>query len=162
MRATFGRSSTAVGAAGIDDCDLLADIHGAAFRRGWSAAEFEAMLSQPGTHALIADYRNPIGRITRGGFALYRIVADEGEVISIAVTDDCRRRGLGRALLEELLRHCYREHVVSVTLEVEEANTPAIALYQAFDFEVVGERPGYYAQGRPRPSGAVVMRRKLR
>ncbi|MGQ7793076.1 GNAT family N-acetyltransferase [Faunimonas sp. B44] len=162
MRAPFAHVGTIVAPAAIEDCTVLSDLHAAVFSRGWSESEFEAMLRQPGAAGLIARYRSAFGRTTLGGFALYRVAADEGEVISIGVVAECRRRGIGRALIEQMLRNLYREHVASVTLEVEEENRPAIALYRAFEFEPVGERPGYYVQGRPRPSGAIVMRRRLR
>ena len=158
----WGRPAVLVRRAEIADCDLLSDIHSAAFRRGWSGAEFEALLVQRGVNALVADHRNTFGRRTAAGFSLYRLIEDEGEILSVAVVPECRRRGIARRLLEETLRHAYREGARLLHLEVEDANAAAIRLYRGMEFHPSGARPGYYGQGRERPAGALVMRRQLR
>jgi ribosomal-protein-alanine N-acetyltransferase len=137
-------------------------IHSAAFRRGWSGAEFEALIVQPGAHALIAHYRNKLGWRTPAGFILYRIVADEAEILSVAVVQECRRRGIARLLLEEALRHIYREGVQKIHLEVEDSNRAAIGLYRGMEFRESGKRAGYYAQGRATAGAALLMVRQLR
>jgi ribosomal-protein-alanine N-acetyltransferase len=158
----WGRPAISLRPAEISDCDVLSEIHASAFRRGWSDAEFESMLVQPGVHALLAQYRNRIGRRIPAGFILYRLAADEAEVLSVAVTSDCRRRGIGRRLLEEALRHVYREGARDIHLEVEDTNLAAIALYRGVEFRESGRRKGYYAEGRETPGSALVMLRQLR
>jgi ribosomal-protein-alanine N-acetyltransferase len=158
----WGRPEILVRRADVADCDVLSDIHADGFRRGWSGAEFEALLVQPGVHALLAHYRNTFGLRKPAGFALYRLVRDEAEILSIAVVGECRRRGIARVLLEETLRHLYREGARDIHLEVEEGNEAALSLYRNVDFRVTGERPGYYREGRSSPRGALVMHRQLR
>jgi ribosomal-protein-alanine N-acetyltransferase len=158
----WGRPEISLRRAEISDCDVLSDIHSSAFNRGWSDAEFESLLVQPGVHALLAHFRNRVGRQVPAGFILYRLAADEAEVLSIAVTRDCRRRGIGRRLLEEALRHVYREGGRDIHLEVEDTNLAAIALYRGVEFRESGRRKGYYAEGRETPGGALVMLRQLR
>ena len=158
----WGRPKVSVRRAVISDCDALADIHASAFRRGWSNAEFEALLSQPGTHALIAHYRSAFGSQAPAGFILYRLIGDEAEVLSVAVAPDCRRRGIGRSLVDEALRQLYRDGARSIHLEVEETNAAAITLYRRVEFRESGRRAGYYSQGRETPGSALVMLRQLR
>ena len=158
----WGRPAIAIRPAEVQDCDVLSDIHAATFRRGWSGAEFEALLLQPGVYALIASYRNAFGWRMPAGFILYRIVVDDAEILSVAVVPECRRRGIARLLLEEAMRHVYREGAQRVHLEVEDANVAAIGLYRRMEFRESGRRPGYYVQGRERPGGALVMLRQLR
>ena len=158
----WGRPAISIRRAEIADCDVLSEMHVAAFRRGWSEAEFEALLVQPGTLAFIAHYRNAFGRRNPAGFILFRLIADEAEILSVAVVPECRRRGVGRQLLEEALRHLYREGASSIHLEVEDANQGAIALYRGMEFRESGRRAGYYAAGRESPAGALVMLRQLR
>jgi [ribosomal protein S18]-alanine N-acetyltransferase len=158
----LGRSAYAIRPATVDDCDDLSDIHAGSFSRGWSGAEFESLLVQPGTHALIAHSRGAFGRQTPAGFILYRIVADEAEILTVAVARASRRRGIGGALLEEALRHAYREGAERTYLEVEDTNRAAIALYRRADFQETGRRAGYYREGRTTPGGALVMLRQLR
>ncbi len=156
------RTELSAAPATVADCDLLAELHGATFRRGWSGVEFEALLVQPGVHALIGRSRGAFGSAAPVGFVLYRHVGDEAEILSIAVAPEARRIGVAQLLMNEVLRHLYREGVARIHLEVEEGNLPAINLYRKMEFRTTGTRPGYYAQGRPRPAGALVMVRQLR
>lgn len=159
---SWGRPEITIHRAGVADCDILSDIHSAAFRRGWSGAEFEALLVQPGVSALLAWYRGAFGARAPAGFVLYRQVADEAEILSVAVIGAWRRRGIARRLLEEALRELYREGVASIHLEVEDANEAALSLYRGMEFRESGKRAGYYTQGREWPGGALVMLRQLR
>jgi ribosomal-protein-alanine N-acetyltransferase len=152
----------AIRRATVADCDDLSEIHAGSFSRGWSGAEFESLLLQPGTHALIAYRRSVFGRRRAAGFILYRLVADEGEVLTVAVARALRGRGIGRALLDEALRHAYREGAARIFLEVEDTNRAAITLYERAEFRETGRRAGYYGEGRATPGGALVMLRQLR
>ncbi len=158
----WGRPEISIHRAGVADCDTLSDIHSAAFRRGWSGAEFEALLVQPGVSALVAQYRGTFGARAPAGFVLYRQVGDEAETLSVAVVEGCRRRGIARRLLEEALRQLYREGVARIHLEVDDANQAALSLYRGMEFRESGRRAGYYTQGREWPGGALVMLRQLR
>lgn len=76
------------------------------------------------------------------GFAVYRIVAGEGEVLNLAVDTGSRRCGIGSRLLAALLPKAEIWH-----LEVRDSNHAAIRLYETFGFETVGRRVGYYRDG---------------
>jgi [ribosomal protein S18]-alanine N-acetyltransferase len=81
---------------------------------------------------------------------------DEAWVNNMAVRRDHQRRGIGRALLEELLAIARRNGAKHTLLEVAADNTPAQALYDSYGFEVIGLRKNYYqASG----TDALVMRR---
>jgi ribosomal-protein-alanine N-acetyltransferase len=81
---------------------------------------------------------------------------DEAWVNNMAVRRDHQRRGVGRVLLEELLR-IGREHGARHTLlEVAADNTPAQALYDAYGFEAIAVRKSYYQTSG---TDALVMRR---
>jgi [ribosomal protein S18]-alanine N-acetyltransferase len=159
---SFRRTAASLRRATIADCDELSDIHSDSFSRGWSSAEFESLLVQTGTHALLAEQRSIFGRRSPAGFVLYRLVADEAEVLTVAVARAFRGRGVGRALLDEALRHAYREGAERIYLEVEDTNRAAIALYRRAEFRETGRREGYYREGRAAPGGALVMLRQLR
>lgn len=159
---SWTRPAVSLRAADVSDCDALAEIHANAFRRGWSNAEFEALLVQRGVHAVVAHSRRTFGGPVPAGFILYRVVADEAEILSVAVAPGFRRRGIGRALMDEVLRHVYREGVTRIHLEVEDSNAAAIGLYKRAEFRESGTRKGYYRQGREAPGGALVMLRELR
>jgi len=82
---------------------------------------------------------------------------DEAWVQNIAVRRDLQRRGIGRALLEALLAEAGRRGVRKVLLEVAVDNGPAQKLYDAYGFEAVGIRRGYY---QPSNTDALVMMRQ--
>ena len=93
---------------------------------------------------------------------LVRVAADEAEILTIAVATSHRRRGVGRALIEEAMRRLYRDRVACLFLEVDAGNAAALALYHRLRFEKVGERKGYYAHGTVPGATALVMRADLR
>ena len=72
------------------------------------------------------------------------VVLDEGSITNIAVRPDCRRQGLGRAVVSALLSEAQSRGVCTVYLEVRVSNEAAIALYRALGFSIVGTRKNYY------------------
>lgn len=138
------------------DTARLAQLHGAAFARGWGEGEFESMMSERNT--LVHRFR--LGGKTIG-FAVSRIGADEAEILSIAIDADYRGRGLSRALLLTHLGHLAGRGVRTIFLEVEENNQPARRLYERVGFVVVGRRERYYKQPDGEQLNALLMRRDL-
>ena len=84
------------------------------------------------------------------GFVVGGVLFTElrGEIESVAVADSARRMGVGRALCTAVLAWCRETGARRVELEVRAGSGGAIALYGGLGFEVVGRRPGYYAQPR--------------
>ena len=81
------------------------------------------------------------------GYALAWLVADEAQLMSIAVDAEARGRGLGRALLARFLDELAHAGARSVVLEVREGNVAARALYASLGFTTIGARRRYYADG---------------
>lgn len=78
------------------------------------------------------------------GYTVALEAADEGEILNLAVAEDGRRRGLGRALVEAIVSALAEHGVRQVYLEVRESNAAARALYAGFGFNEVGRRKAYY------------------
>jgi ribosomal-protein-alanine N-acetyltransferase len=152
----WSNASAAVEPAGLRDAPALARIHGASFHRGWDEGEFENLLSQRNT--LI--HRLSMGRKVIG-FCVSRMAADEAEILSIALAESHRGRGLSNHLLLTHLGHLAGRGVRTVFLEVEENNRPARRLYEHAGFAVAGRRERYYPQSAGEPLNAVLMRRDL-
>ncbi|WFU41001.1 ribosomal protein S18-alanine N-acetyltransferase [Bradyrhizobium sp. CB82] len=148
--------SVVVESATARDAARLAQLHGASFARGWGEAEFESMVSERNTLV----HRLRLGRKTIG-FAVSRMGADEAEILSIAIDQAYRGRGLSRALLMTHLGHLAGRGVRTIFLEVEENNRPARALYDRIGFMVVGRRERYYKQANGEQLNALLMRRDL-
>jgi [ribosomal protein S18]-alanine N-acetyltransferase len=148
--------TAAVEPASLRDAPALARIHGASFHRGWGESEFESMLTERNTLA----HRLRMGRKIVG-FSVSRLAADEAEILSIAVAESHRGRGLSHNLLLTHLGHLAGRGVRTVFLEVEENNPPARRLYERAGFTVVGRRERYYRQSGGEPLNALLMRRDL-
>jgi len=83
----------------------------------------------------------PGGLVGVAGMALGPVC----DVLSLAVDPAARRRGIGRALLAELLTQAWSAGAERVLLEVAADNEAALALYAAAGFDTVRRRVGYYA-----------------
>lgn len=77
------------------------------------------------------------------GFLIAHQITPEWELENLVVAPAARRKGLGKRLLEALLRAA-RETNSSVFLEVRESNAPARALYENTGFKQIGRRHSYY------------------
>ena len=69
-----------------------------------------------------------------------KVVDEEFELLNMAVAASHRRKGHGKALLEEVLGR----HKGIWFLEVRASNTAALALYEALGFHRSGRRRDYY------------------
>lgn len=142
--------------AGYHDYRHMARIHCASFERGWKAEEIREMMEQEGTKALIYDLAG-----SRAGFLLFRMAADECEIIAVAVDQQYQRKGIARKLLDYLPDYLLREHIHTIFLEVAEDNLAAIALYQAAGYEEHGKRKAYYRRWHGRRVDALLFRKRL-
>jgi ribosomal-protein-alanine N-acetyltransferase len=156
LKRLFGRAEPVLAPADPRDAPALAALHAASFNRGWSEQEFEQLLTD---RNVMAD-RAASGR-TRVGFILSRRAADEAEILSVAVAQAWRGRGLARRLLDLHLRRLAGLGLRTVFLEVDESNAPARRLYARAGFGEVGRRPGYYAGNGGNATAALVLRRDL-
>lgn len=135
---------------------LLAELHALCFPEGWSAASFEDFLETPGAAALVATVAGePVG------FVVYRLGADEAEIVTLGVRPESRLAGAGKALVEAALQAMAVAGARSCFLEVAADNGPAQALYARAGFRRVGRRPDYYRGGGRPAVDAEVLRRDL-
>lgn len=81
------------------------------------------------------------------GVVLWRVIADEAELLTLAVAEAARRSGLGRALMEGMHRALAEAGIRAVHLEVAAGNHAARALYAALGYGQTGLRRGYYPGG---------------
>jgi ribosomal-protein-alanine N-acetyltransferase len=125
------------------DLQEVAAIETACFRSDpWPRQSFESFVDRAGVDFLVAEDLRRKGRIA--GYAVLIRVADEAELLNLAVADDSRRGGIGSALLEKALGLASGEGVRTIYLEVRESNAAARGLYAAHGFVEVGRRRRYY------------------
>ena len=141
----------------LADAAGMSAVHAASFDEPWGAGEIAALLEAPGGFGLVV---RELAAEAVVAFILARAVADEAEVLTLAVDPAHRRSGAGRALVEGAVIAAGAAGARSLFLEVARDNAAALALYGAVGFGQVGQRPAYYR----RAGGAVdalVLRRDL-
>jgi len=113
------------------------------FGEAWTRSQCLGMMALPGVWLTVASIDG-----TGAGFALARVIADEAELLLLAVVPTARRRGVGRALLRTVLADGKKLGARRAFLEMRAGND-AMMLYRSNGFSKVGERRGYYrgAQG---------------
>ncbi len=94
------------------------------------------------------------------GYAVLMLAVDEAELLNISIALQHQRKGLGRALLEEMLALALHSGMWRMVLEVRASNVAAIALYRSAGFEQIGLRRGYYPAEHGREN-AILMGREL-
>ena len=133
--------------------DELARIHAAAMTEPppWTAQTFEGFLSFPG--AILASESR--------GFALGRVIADEAELLTVAVHPEARRKGIARRCLETFEAVAAQKGARRAFLEVAASNEAARRLYVTTGYTAVGYRKGYYARADGRHDDAILMAKDL-
>ena len=122
------------------DASALAKIvNNATEAAQWPLESYERMTHLPGALALVCETETGAT-----GFLLARQVADEAEVLNLAVLTDSRRKGQATSLLTTALDHFRNSGVLRIFLEVRESNQPAIAFYTKHGFISSGRRKAYY------------------
>lgn len=139
-----------------DRSATLAAIHAQAFERPWSEAEFATLLRGPGVFALLAETGEPIGMV------LCRTVAEEAEILTLAVLPSARRNGVADGLVRAACDLAQRGGADAMLLEVGVANVAATCLYRRLGFAEVGRRKAYYDHGPIGREDALVLRLDLK
>ena len=126
----------------------------------WSRSDFEGILRIAGASGHWAtDPADP--RQEPQGFLFDMLLGPAGEIVTLGVTPGARRRGAARSLLQDLLARARARGVASLTLEVAEDNTAALALYESLGFERAGVRRAYYRRADSSVIDARLLRRTL-
>lgn len=127
------------------------------FGEAWTRSQLGGILPMAGVSLILA--RDPDSG-DAVGFSLFRTVADESELLLIAVTPARHRHGVGRMLLDDFLERARNHGVSRVHLEVREGNS-AVGLYHDAGFSPVGRRRNYYHAADGRRFDAVTLAYQL-
>jgi len=134
--------------------ETMAATHARAFARhgrAWSASEFRDLVQS--AHVFHCGDAH--------AFALGRVVADEGELLTLATDPAYRRCGLARDCLRAFEAHAAARGAASAFLEVAEDNAPARALYRAAGYVETGRRKGYYTTQHDKAVDAILLSKTL-
>ena len=136
----------------LDDLNSIKDILLSNFDDFWNYNILKEELECASSYFLVA--KNSNNEIV--GFAGFKIIIDEADIMNIVVKKNFRKNGIGSVLLENLISLSKSLNLKSITLEVNENNVSAINLYNKFDFVKLGVRKNYYGN-----SNAIIMSKKI-
>lgn len=135
-----------------EDANSIAEIAAKYLTHSWSAEEIcRDIEKNPNSRYFVVErsgkalpgqaYREDTEVV---GYVSYWIVLGEGQIHDVVVNEKFRRMGLGRKLVNHILRTGRHEGIFDFTLEVRSRNEAAIKLYEEFGFRSEGIRKGYY------------------
>lgn len=135
----------------LDDLEQVMEIENENFSVPWTETGFFTFLIREDTLFLVAQEKEEIL-----GYCGVVMVQDEGDITNVAVKKSWQNQGVGKKLMEELVKYTEQEGVTRLFLEVRASNEPAIHLYQNMGFVQTGIRKNYYEE--PREDGIMMMR----
>ena len=124
----------------LNDLEKIKDILISDFDDFWNYNILKEELESPNSKYIIAKTND--GEII--GFAGIKILVDNADIMNIVVKKSWRNQGVGNLLLTNLISLCKDLNLLSLSLEVNEDNLPAIHLYEKFGFKNIGVRKNYY------------------
>lgn len=131
----------------LEDCELLADIYGKSFTKGWNEQQFIELLNGGAQGWLIEGHT----------FILLRCAADEAEIITLATHPDFRRKGYADKIIAQMIEQLKIISISKLFLEVRADNIAAIKLYKKHGFSQTAIRPNYYAMPDGTRKDAIIM-----
>lgn len=137
-----------------EDLDAVLTIERESYAVPWTAQTFRSLVDRSDAESVSAVAGSELV-----GFAVAWSVVDQAELGNVAVAKDWRRRGIGEALVRDIVLRLFRRGVREIFLEVRVSNRSARRLYERLGFVEIGRRHDYYV--RP-VEDAIVMRKRLR
>ncbi len=134
-------------------CELVAKISKECLQEYWSLEGFRDVLRYDNNIYYVAK---DMESETVVGFAGIMLVADEAELLNIAVSEHYRQQGIAQRLLNRLLREAENRNAYRILLEVRQSNEIAKQFYYKNHFCALGERKDYYSNPK---ENAIIMER---
>lgn len=126
-----------------EDLDSVMEVMSAAFPdcfgEAWTRSQCAGILPMTGVKLVLAKK----GGHEVLGFSLYRTIADDAELLLIAVDPASQHQGVGRHLLGHFIADAREKGAERIHLEVRDGN-PAVRIYEAAGFEQANRRRNYY------------------
>ena len=123
----------------LDDLNKISSILQSDFDDFWNENILKSELENENSYYIVAKENDDI--VGFGG--LWKSI-DDIHITNIVTKKILRNKGIGKAILNELINQAKVFGYNIITLEVNETNSTAISLYKKFGFEKVGIRKKYY------------------
>lgn len=125
----------------LDKSDVhdLIELEATCFEYHWTHEQFLLGLEKDAFQVLGVRRE---GRLA--AYMAFSLIADEMEILNLAVHPDFRRQGLGALLLDASFKTCRDNNIKKSFLDVKVSNVPALALYRKYGYKQIGVRKKYY------------------
>jgi ribosomal-protein-alanine N-acetyltransferase len=126
----------------LEHLDQVIAIENTSFPTPWTKNAFDYELQYNDfAHYIVAllDERKVVG------YAGMWVILDEAHITNVATHKEYRCRGIGMALMREMIARAVLLGAERMTLEVRPSNKPARALYARLGFVEKGVRKKYYS-----------------
>ncbi len=134
------------------EVDNLIELYADNFSDGWNKAQLQSAFDTGRFIALgVKESGELVGALT------ISLGLDDADLEGIVVKKNYLNRGVATFLMEQMIKVVKESGINKILLEVRKGNTPAISLYQKFNFKAIHVRKGYYADGED----AVIMQGDL-
>ena len=134
-----------------ENVSAAAKLEAAYLDTAWSENQIEEALLREDTLYLSATEDGTLCAVASCVFSAY-----EAMVENVAVAEDCRRRGVGKELMNAIEAAAKARSLEQISLEVASRNTAAVELYKKVGFSVAGVRKNFYR--RQKDDGLVMIK----
>ncbi len=137
----------------LDDLDAVIEVNERELPEDYPYFFYKSILDDFPESFLVAQ--NYAGKII--GYIMWRVektpsldslrYVTKGHLVSIAVSQEYRKRGVAKALLSNSMATIKKYKIHEYVLEVRVTNYSAIKLYEQFNFQIVNIKKKYYRDG---------------
>ena len=137
-----------------DDLEAVMAIESVIYPHPWTRGNFKDSLRE-GYHCWVLEAGGEIV-----GYSVVMIAAGEAHLLNLSIAEQWQRRGLGREMLQFLVKLARDFAAEKIFLEVRPTNVAGLALYADAGFSEIAIRRGYYPANGGRED-AIVMQLEL-
>lgn len=132
---------------------LIAELEIKTFVHPWSESSLNSFFETGSAIYVVSMEEDELA-----SYCTMLLVLDEVQIINVATNEKYKRQGYADAVIGFALKETKNRKLRTVSLEVRESNSPAIALYEKYGFFVAGKRKDFYTDPR---ENALVMIKNL-
>lgn len=120
--------------------ETLADLEKLCFAQPWSKKSLDEQIKNPIAYFIVAMEEDAIL-----GYGGMHCTVDECYVDNVAVFRHQRKRGVGTAIISDMIKEATSRQGRFVSLEARPSNKAAVSLYKKLGFVEEGRRKNFYS-----------------
>lgn len=130
----------------LQDIPAILEIQNSLAFQDWNERQFTSEINASYAYGIVYESDNSSDRKILG-YAVFHLLGPDSELLSIAVSNNVQRAGIGSALLKSGFDQLNFADGDCCFLEVREGNAKARNFYEKHGFNLYGIRKKYYSDG---------------